>query len=71
MGLLVIASLSVFVDIEAFLFDALVDTQAVNLLDTVEQGKSAGSSPEVDDQDAEALSAEESPAVTVECTVRS
>ena len=55
-----------FVDIETFLFNALVDAQAVQLLDAVEQGESTGGSPEVDDQDAKALSTEESPAVTVE-----
>ena len=60
-----------FVDVETFFFYALADTQAVCLLDAVEQGESAGGSPEVYDQYAEALSTEESPAVTVERTVRS
>ena len=57
------------VDIEAFLFNSLVNTQAVQLLDAVEQDKSTGSSPEVDHQDAKTLSAEESPAKAVEGTV--
>ena len=44
------------VDIEAFLFNSLVNTQAVQLLDAVEQDKSAGCCPEVDHEDAEQLS---------------
>ena len=60
-----------FVDVEAFLFDALVDAQAMQFLDAIEQGESAGSSPKVDDEDTETLSAEESPAVTVERTILS
>ena len=60
-----------FVDVETFFFYALADTQAVRLLDAVEQDESAGGSPEVNDQNAEALSTEESPTMTVECTVRS
>ena len=59
------------INVEAFLFDALVDAQAVQFLDAVEQGEATGSSPEVDDQYAKALSTEESPAVTVESTIRS
>ena len=60
-----------FVNVEAFLFDTLVDAQAVQFLDAVEQGETTGGSPEVDDEDAEQLSTEESPAVTVESAVRS
>ena len=56
------------VDIEAFLFNSLVNTQAVQLLDAVEQDKSAGCCPEIDHEDAEQLSAEESPAKAVEGT---
>ena len=41
-----------FIDVEAFLFNALVDAQTVDLLDAIEQGESAGSSPEVDNQNA-------------------
>ena len=59
------------VDIQAFFFNTLVNTQAVSELDAVEEGESAGSSPEVNHQNAEALSTEESPAVTVEGAVRS
>ena len=59
------------VDIQTFFLDALIDTQAVSILDAIEEGESAGSSPEVDHKDAKSLSTEESPAVTVEGTVRS
>ena len=57
------------IDVETFFLYAFAYTQAVRLLDAVEQGESAGSSPEVNDQNAEALSAEETPAVAVEGTV--
>ena len=59
-----------FVNIETFLFDSLVNAQAMQLLDAVEQGETAYSSPEVDDQDTEALSTEESPASSIESAVR-
>ena len=58
------------IHVETFLFNALVDTQAVQLLDTKEQGDTTGCSPEVDDQNTESLSTEESPAASVESTVR-
>ena len=58
------------IDVKTLVLDALVDAQSVQLLDAVEQDDTTGSSPEVDDQDAEALSTEESPSVTVERTVR-
>ena len=58
------------VNVEPLLLDALVDAQAMQLLDAVEQGESTGASPEVDDQDAKALSTEESPAVTIESAIR-
>ena len=38
-------------------------------LDGVEQDEAAGGCPEVDDQDAEALSTEEAPSVTVQGTI--
>ena len=60
-----------FVNVKTFFFDSLVHAQAVQLLDAIEQEETAGGSPKVDDQYAEALSTEESPAVTVERTVRS
>ena len=59
-----------FVNVETFLLDALVDTQAMQLLDAVEQNESTDSSPKVDDQDAKALSAEKSPAASVESAIR-
>ena len=60
-----------FVDVEAFLFNALIDAQTVQLLDAIEQNESAGSSPKVDNQNTETFSTEEAPAVAVERTVRS
>ena len=59
------------INVETFLFDALVDAQTVQFLDAIEQSEATGGSPEVDDQDAKALSTEESPAVTIESTIRS
>ena len=58
------------VNVEPLLLNALVDAQAMQLLDAVEQGESTGASLEVDDQDAQALSTEESPAVTIESAIR-
>ena len=58
------------INVEAFLFDTLVDAQAVQFLDAVEQDKTTGSSPKVDDQNAETLSTEESPSIAVEGTIR-
>ena len=58
------------VNVETFLLDTLVDTQTVQLFDAKEQSKTTGSSPKVDDEDAKAFSAEESPAVALESTVR-
>ena len=43
------------VDVKAFLLHTLSDTQAVSPLNTVEQGETTGSSPEVDDEDAKQL----------------
>ena len=59
-----------FINVESFLFDALVNAQAVQLLDSVEQSHTTGGSPKVDDQDAEQLCSEESPSVTIESTIR-
>ena len=49
-----------FVNIEAFFLNALADTQAVYLLDAIEQSESTGSSPKVNHQNAEQFSSEES-----------
>ena len=57
-----------FVNIEAFLFNTLVDAQAMQFLDAEEQYKTTDGSPEVDNQNAKALSSEETPSVTIEST---
>ena len=66
---LVITHLSVLIDIETFLLNTLVNAQTMQFLDTVEEGKTTGSCPEVDDQYAKHLSTEESPTITIEGTV--
>ena len=58
------------VNVETFFLDTLVNAQAVQLLDAVEQDETTGCCPKVDDQDAKRLSAEEPPTASVECTVR-
>ena len=57
------------VHIQTFVLDTGGNAQAVKFLDTVEECDTASCSPEVDNQDTECLSTEESPAVTVESTV--
>jgi hypothetical protein len=59
-----------FINVETFLLDALVNAQAVQLLNAIEENDTTGSSPEVNDQDAKALSSEESPSMTIESTIR-
>ena len=59
-----------FVDIETFFFDSLVYTEAMQFLDAIEQDETAGGSPKVDDQNTETLGAKESPAKTVERSIR-
>ena len=58
-----------FVNIEALFFNALFYTQPMNLLDAVEKDDAADGSPEVDDQNAETLGTEKSPAMTIEGTI--
>ena len=58
------------VDIQSFILDAGRNTQAVQLLDAEEEEETAGSSPKIDDEHAEALGSEEAPAVTVQSAVR-
>ena len=70
MGLLVITRFSMFVNIQSFVLNAAINTQTMQLLDAIEQDEATGGSPEVDDQDAEALRPEESPAMTIESTIR-
>ena len=59
-----------FVNIQTFVLNATVDAQTMQFLDAIEQDKATGGSPEVDDQDAEALRTKESPTMTLECTIR-
>ena len=60
-----------FIDVKTFLFYTFINAQTVQIFYSVEQNEAAGSCPEVDDEDAEALSAEESPATSVESSVGS
>ena len=60
-----------FIDVETFFFYTFVNAQSVNIFYSIEQNYTTSSCPEVDDEDAEALSTEETPTVTVESTVRS
>ena len=66
---LVVAALSMLVDVETFFLDARFYTQTVQFLDAVEEDESTCGCPEVDDEDTEALSTEETPTETVEGTV--
>ena len=66
---LVVAAFSVLVDVETFFLDAGIYTKAVQFLDAKEEDETASGCPKVDDEDAEALSAEETPTASVEGTV--
>ena len=57
------------IDVESFLFHTGTHTKSVQGLDAIEESESTGCSPKVDDEDTEALSSEEAPAVTVESSV--
>lgn len=57
------------VDVQSFVFYASWDAKSVHFLDAIEENKSAGCCPEIDDQDSEAFSPEKAPAVTVESAV--
>ena len=59
-----------FIDVESFFLYTSTNTQAMQLLDAVEQDKTAGGCPKVDAENAEALGAEESPSMTIESSVR-
>ena len=39
-----------FINVEAFLFDTLVNAQTMQFLDTIEQGEATCSSPKVNDE---------------------
>ena len=58
-----------FVNVQSFVLNTGRHPKAVKLLDAKEEKEAAGSSPEVDDKDAEAFSPEETPAMTVESAV--
>ena len=57
------------VDVETFFLDAGIHTKSVQFLDAVEEEKTASGCPEVDDENTEALSTEETPTASVEGTV--
>ena len=66
--ILVVATLTMLVDIEAFFLNSLVNTQAGNLLDSPEEDNACCGCPKVDAEDTEALSSEETETATVEGT---
>ena len=57
------------VDVETFLFNSLINAQTMQFLDAVEQDKTTGSGPEVNNHYAKAFRSEESPTVTVKRAV--
>ena len=67
-GILVVATLTMLVDIEAFFLNSLVNTQAGNLLDSPEEDNTSCGCPKVDAEDTEALSSEETETATIEGT---
>ena len=68
-GSLIIAKFPMFVNVQPFVLNTGRHPKTVKFLDAKEEKEAAGSSPEVDDKDAEAFSPKEAPAVTVESTV--
>ena len=58
-----------FIHVQSFVLNTGRHPKAVKLLDAKEEKEAAGCSPAVDDEDAEALSRKEAPAVTVESAV--
>ena len=57
------------VNIQALVLDAGWHSETVKLLDAKEEKEATGGCPEVDDENAEALCSEETPAVAVESAV--
>ena len=57
------------IHVQSFVLNTGRHPKAVKFLDAKEEKEAAGSSPEVDDEDAEALSTEESPAASVESAI--
>ena len=69
---LVVATLTMLIDIETFFLNSLVNTETSNLLDTPEEDNTCYGCPKVDAKDTEALSTEESEATTIEgATIKS
>ena len=66
---LVVAALSMLVDVETFFLDARFYTQTMQFLDAVEEDEAAYGCPEVDDEDAKAFSTEETPTEAIEGAV--
>ena len=67
-GILVVATLTMLVDIEAFFLNSLVNSQAGNLLDSPEEDNTCYGCLKVDAEDTEALSSEETQTATIEGT---
>ena len=65
---LVVATLTMLIDIETFFLDSLINTETSNLLDTPEEDNTCYGCPKVDSENAEALSTEEAEATTIEGT---
>lgn len=59
-----------FVDVETFFLNALVNTETDGLIDSHEEDDTAYCSPKVDDNDTEALCSKECETVAVEDTLR-
>ena len=57
------------IHVQPFVLNTGRHPKAVKFLDAKEEKEAAGSSPEVDDEDAEAFCPKEAPAVTVESAV--
>ena len=55
-----------FIDVKTFFFYTFINAQSVNIFYAIEQYESTNSCPEVNHQDAEALSTEEAPTTTIE-----
>lgn len=58
-----------FVDIQSFFLYTGTHSQSMEFPDAIEEDETTGGSPQVDHQNAEALSSEKSPSVAVEGTV--
>ena len=65
---LVVATLTMLVDIETFFLNSLVNTETSNLLDSPEEDDTCYGCPKVDAEDTEALSTKEAEATTIEST---